>query len=211
MLRVNDRKRVAYHEAGHVVIAWYYQIRIGGVSIVKGRHTNGESRLFGQFRRLPHLQVHQLERELDLNMAGAATEEKLTGEKMSGTRWGGNDYVIAVKIAEQWAGQTGKTLDDAYLIDTSIDVDGITGCLFSSAFLDEFGGHVRELVTRPHTWGCIEVVAQELLKRTELSGKEVADLIVETWDAADGHNHELALEAQRSGDAGRPWGEWWPE
>ena len=82
------------------------------------------------FRRLPHLQVHQLERELDVNMAGAAAEEKLTGEKMSGTRWGGNDYFIAVKIAERWVEQTGKTLDDIYLIDTSIDVDGITGCLF---------------------------------------------------------------------------------
>ena len=96
MPRVNDRKRTAYHEAGHAVIAWYYNIHTLGVSIVKGRHTNGESHLFSQFRRLPDLQVHQLERELDLTMAGAATEERLTGEKMSGTRWGGNDYVVAV-------------------------------------------------------------------------------------------------------------------
>ena len=211
MPRINDRKRTAYHEAGHVVVAWHYNIPILGVSLVKSRHTNGESRIFGHFRRSQNLQVHQLERELDLNMAGAAAVEKLTDKKMTSTRWGGNDYVIAVKIAEQWAEQTGKTLDDIYLTDTSIDVDGITGCLFSSAFLDEFGGHVRELVTRPHIWGCIEVVAQELLKKTELSGEEVSDLIAETWGAADGYNHELALEAQRPNDAGRPWGEWWPE
>ena len=210
-MRVNEQKLTAYHEAGHSVIAWYYNIHTLGVSIVKGRHTLGESRLLSHFRGLPHLQVHQLERELDVNMAGAAAEEKLTGEKMSGTRWGGNDYLIAVKIAEQWVEQTEKTLDDIYLIDTSIDVDGITGCVFSSAFLDEFGGHVRELVTRAHIWGCIEVVAQDLLKKTELSGEEVSDLIAKTWKAADGHNHELALETQRSNDAGRPWGEWWPE
>ncbi len=208
MPRVNDRKLTAYHEAGHAVIAWYYNIHTLGVSIVKGRHTLGESALLTHFRILSHLQVHQLERELDVNMAGAAAEEKLTGEKRAVRGWGGNDYLIAVKIAEQWVEQTGKTLDDIYLIDTSIDVDGITGCLFSSAFLDEFGGHVRDLVTRPHIWGCIEVVAQELLKKTELSGEEVSALIAETWEAVDGHNHELALEAQRSGDAGRPWGEW---
>jgi hypothetical protein len=97
------------------------------------------------------------------------------------------------------------------VIDIDIDVDGITGCLFSSAFLDEFGGHVRELVTRPHIWKCIEVVAQELLKKTELSGEEVLDLIAETWEVADGGHHERAFEVQRSGNAGRPWGEWWPE
>ena len=186
MPRVNEQKLTAYHEAGHAVIAWDYNIHTLGVSIVKGRHTLGESRLLSHFGRLPHLQVHQLERELDVNLAGAAAEEKLTGEKMSGTRWGGNDYLIAVKIADQWVEQTGQTLDDIYLIDTSIDVYGITGCLFSSAFLDEFGGHVRKMLTRPYIWGCIEVVAQELLKKAELSGEEVSDLIAETWEAADG-------------------------
>ncbi len=208
MPRLNDRKRTAYHEAGHSIIAWHYNIPILGVSLVKGKHTNGESRIFGHFRRFPNVQVHELERELDVNMAGTAAEEKLTGKKMTATRWGGNDYVIAVKIAEQWAEQTGRTLDNVYLTDIGIDVDGITGCLFSSAFLDEFGGHVRDLVTRPHIWKCIEVAAQELLKKTALSGEEVSDLIAETWEAADGYHHELALEAQRSSDAGRPWGEW---
>jgi hypothetical protein len=104
-----------------------------------------------------------------------------------------------------------KTLDDVYLIDIGIDVDGVTGCLFSSAFLDECGGHVRELVTRPHIWSCIVVVAQGLLKKTELGGKEVSDLIAETWEAVAGDHHELVIEAQKSDNAGRPWGEWWPE
>ncbi len=79
-MRVNDRKRAAYHEAGHAVIAWYYNIHTLGVSILKGRHTLGESRLLSHYRILSHLQVHQLERELDMNMAGAAAEEKVAGE-----------------------------------------------------------------------------------------------------------------------------------
>jgi hypothetical protein len=45
------------------------------------------------------LQAHQLERELDIAMAGIAAEEKLIGKKIRG--WGGNDYKIAVKIAAQ--------------------------------------------------------------------------------------------------------------
>ena len=62
MAEINDRKRAAYHEAGHVVVAWYYHIHTLGVSIVKGRNTDGESRLLSHFGRLQHLQVHQLER-----------------------------------------------------------------------------------------------------------------------------------------------------
>ena len=114
-------------------------------------------------------------------------------------------------MAEQWAQLTEKALDDVYLIDMTIDVDGITGCLFSGAFLDEFGGHVRELMTRPHIWECVEAVAQELLKKTDLMGEEVSDIISKTWKEMDGDEQELLIEKQRSEANGRPWGEWWPE
>jgi hypothetical protein len=60
MPRINDRKRTAYHEAGHVVVAWHYNIPIWGVSLVKSRHTNGESRIFGHFRRFQNLQYGRI-------------------------------------------------------------------------------------------------------------------------------------------------------
>jgi hypothetical protein len=151
-------KRAAYHEAGHVVIAWYYSIGCVGVSIAK----ESAAQVLGLFGKVP-LQLHQLERELDIAMAGVAAEEKFIGKKIRG--WGGNDYINAVKIAAQWSEQTGKTFDDAFLVDT---VDQITGCLFSAVFLDEFAANVRQLMNRSHVWGCVEAVARKLIEQGTL-------------------------------------------
>jgi hypothetical protein len=151
-----ELKRVAYHEAGHVVIAWYYNIFCAGVSIAQEKDSIGGAKIQRLFGKVA-LQTHQLEKELDIAMAGAAAEEKLKGEKITG--WAGNDYTSAVKIAAQLSRQTENTFDDAYLIDIGIKVDQITGCLFSAAFLDEFAGHVRQLMNRPHIWGCVEALA----------------------------------------------------
>lgn len=201
-------KRAAYHEAGHVVIAWYYSISCVGVSIVKEKDSLGAAQIWGLFGKVP-LQAHQLERELDIAMAGAAAEEKLIGKKIRG--WGGNDYMNAVKIAAQWSEQTGKTFDNAYLVDTSIEVGQITGCLFSAVFLDEFAANVRQLMNRTHIWGCVEAVAHQLIKKTVLSRQEITDIISMTWEELDGDEQELIIDNQQSNSSQRPWGEWRPE
>ena len=122
-----ERRRAAYHEAGHAVIGWYYNGLPLSVSIVGEGDILGGCRFIGKVGKVPKLEIHQIERELDVIMAGAAAVEQLAGKKITGTGWGGNDYINAVKMAEL----TGNTLDDAYLTDMSIEVDGITGCLFS--------------------------------------------------------------------------------
>jgi hypothetical protein len=206
-----ERKKSAYHEAGHAVIAWYYNNPPLYVSIIQEGDILGGCRTRRKIGKVFKPEAHQFERELDITMAGAAAVEQLTGKKITGTGWGGDDYINGVKMAEQWAKITGNALDDVYLVDMSIDVDGITGCLFSGAFLDDFGGHVRELMTRPHIWECVVAVARELLKKTELTGEELSDLISKTWNEMDGDEQEGFIEDQRSDDDGRPWGEWWPE
>ena len=198
-----ELKNVAYHEAGHVVIAWYYSIHCVGVSIA--REQDSTAQILGLFGKVA-LQAYQLERELDIAMAGAVAEEKIIGKKLSG--WGGNDYINAVKIAAQWSEQTGKTFDDAYLADISIEVDQITGCLFSAVFLDEFAANVRQLMNRTHIWGCVEAVAHQLLKQSVLSSQEITDIIYMNWDELDGDEQELIIERQRSDSNQRPWGEW---
>ena len=200
-----ELKNVAYHEAGHVVIAWYYSIDCVGVSIAKEQDSFGAAQILGLFGKVP-LKTHQLERELDIAMAGAAAEEKIIGKKLKG--WGGNDYINAVKIAAQWSEQTGNPFDDAYLIDISKEVDQITGCLFSAVFLDEFAANVRHLMSRAHIWGCVEAVARELLNKTVISSEEVIDIISKTWEELDGDEQELTIERQRSDSNQRPWGDW---
>ena len=197
-------KKAAYHEAGHVVIAWYYNIRCVGVSVAK----ESAAQIWELFGKVP-LQTHQLERELDIAMAGAAAEEKLIGKKIRG--WGGNDYMNAVKIAAQWSEQTGNPFDDVYLIDISKEVDQITGCLFSAVFLDEFAGNVRQLMKRTHIWGCVEAVAHQLIKKTVLSSQEITDIISMSWEKLDGDEQELIVGKQQSDSNQRPWGEWGSE
>jgi hypothetical protein len=197
-------KRAAYHEAGHVVIAWYYSISCVGVSIAK----ESAAQIRGLFGKA-FLQAHQLERELDIAMAGVAAEEKLIGKKIRG--WGGNDYINAVKIAAQWSEQTIKTFDDVYLTDVDIETEQINGCLFSAVFLDEFAANVRQLMNRAHIWGCVEAVAHQLLKQTVLSSQEITDIISMTWQEFDGDGQELIIKKQQSDLNQRPWGEWRPE
>jgi hypothetical protein len=205
------RKKTAYHEAGHAVITWYYDRPIFGASIAPDGDITGVLKRTSPFGRLPKMPVHEIEKELDIIMAGAVAEEQLTGKKITALKWGGNDYIDAVKIAIQWSEKNGKVLDKDYLVDISIDVDGITGCLFSGAFLDEFAGNVRELMTRPHMWECVEGVAQALLNKIGLSGEEVINIISKTWEKMDGDNQEMLIEKQRSNYIERPWGEWGPE
>jgi hypothetical protein len=160
---------------------------------------------------VPHLPVHELEREMDISMAGAAAEEQLTGKRIISTGWGGTDYPEAVKIAIEWAKRTGTVLNDVYLIDQTIDVDGIRGSIFSGAFLDEFGDSVRYLISRPHMWQCVEAVANALLKHKELSGEEIIRIISKIWGETDGDSNEELSEAQKTNKAGKIWGEFCPD
>jgi len=134
MLNQKELITSAYHEAGHAVIAWYYKRRILGVFISQDKNKNGNCEIIRLFGKSPDIAVHELEREMDIIMAGVIAEEQLTGKKAAGMEWFGTDYPDAVEIAMDWALKTGKVLNDEYLIDHGIDVDGIKGCIFSGAF-----------------------------------------------------------------------------
>ncbi len=198
----------AYHEAGHAVIAWYYGRRILGAFISQDKNKNGSCEIIRLFGKFPDIEVHELEREMDIIMAGAVAEEQLTGKKLTFTEWSGTDYPEAVEIAMDWATKSGGTLNDEYLIDQSIDVDGIKGCIFSRAFLYEFGGNVRNLISRPHIWHCVEALANALLKHETLSGDEVTSIISKAWEMSHDDRKEELIETQDRDNEERPWGEW---
>jgi ATP-dependent Zn protease len=117
----------AYHEAGHAVIAWYYGRRILGAFVSRDKNNNSTCEIRRLIGKVPDIEIHELEREMDISMAGVIAEEQLTGKRAAGTDWSGTDYPDAVNIAKDWALKTGKALNDEYLIDQSIDLDGIKG------------------------------------------------------------------------------------
>ena len=198
----------AYHEAGHAVIAWYYGRRILGAAISQDKDNKGHCEIIRLLGRIPNIKIHELEREMDIIMAGAIAEEQLTGNKNFISEWGGTDYPDAVDVAVEWARMTGKKLNNDYLIDQSIEVDGIKGIFFQQKFFDEFGNNVRNLTSRPHIWTCVQAVATALLKHKELSGDEVSSIISKVWEGADGSRQEELIENQRQNEEERPWGEW---
>ena len=198
----------AYHEAGHAVIAWHYGRHILGAAISQDKDNKGNCEIIRLFGRSPNIKVHELEREMDIIMAGAIAEEQLTGSKNFLSERGGTDYPDAVDVAVEWARMIGKELNSDYLIDQSIEVDGIRGIFFQQNFFNEFGNNVRNLMSRPHIWTCVETVANALLKHKELSGDEVSDIISQTWEEVDGGRQEELIENQRQGEEERPWGEW---
>ena len=198
----------AYHEAGHAVIAWYYGRRILGTVISQDKNNSDNCKIIRLFGKSPTIEVHELEREMDISMAGVVATEQLAGKRVVGMEWAGTDYPDAVEIAKDWALKTGKVLKDEYLIDQSISVDGIKGCIFSGVFLDEFGGNVRLLMSRPHIWRCVEAVANALLKHKGLNGDQISDIISNAWEEADDGRQEELTENQSPNKDGRPWGEW---
>jgi len=198
----------AYHEAGHAVIAWYYGRRILGVFISRDKNKNSNCEIIRLFGKISDIEIHELEREMDISMAGIVATERLAGKKVAGMEWLGTDYPDAVNIAKDWALKTGKALNNECLIDHSIDVDGIKGCIFSGAFLDDFGGNVRNLMSRPRIWRCVKAVAYALLKNNELGGDEVSSIISKAWEDVGYGRQEELVETQSSDNEIRPWGEW---
>ena len=206
-----ELKTSAYHEASHIVIAWHYGRRIDDASISKGDQKKGKANIIRLFGNFPHIPIHEIEREMDIAMAGIAAEEHLAGRKNIKPEWGGTDYPDAVKIAIEWAKKTGKQLNNDYFMDQSIEVDGIKGIFSQQDFFDDFGGNVREMMSRPHIWKCVEAVAEALLKHRDLNGDEISSVISKTWEEADGENNEELIEEQKQHAKERPWGEWRPE
>ena len=206
-----ELKTSAYHEASHIVIAWHYGRRIDDASISKGDQKKGKANIIRLFGNFPHIPIHEIEREMDIAMAGIAAEEQLIGKKDLKAEWGGTDYPDAVEIAIEWSKKIGKPLNNNYVKDQNVEVDGIKGIFFQQEFFNEFGNNVRNLVSRQHIWKCVEAVANALLKHKELSREKIMGIISKAWKKYDGDRNEELIEKQKQHTKERPWGEWRPE
>lgn len=211
MLTPEELKTSAYHEGGHIVIEWHYGRSVEDASISKGDKKRGKANIIRLFGKFPKIPAHELEREMDIAMAGIAAEEQLIGKNGLKPDWGGTDYPDAVEIAIEWAKKTGKPLNNNYLIDQTTEVDGIKGIFFQQEFFNEFGNNVRNLMSRPHIWKCVEAVANALLKHKELSREKIMGIISKVWKKYDGDRNEELIEKQKQHTKERPWGEWRPE
>ena len=66
MLNQEELITSAYHEAGHAVIAWYYGRHILGAFVSQDKNKNGNCEIIRLFGKFPDIEVHELEREMDI-------------------------------------------------------------------------------------------------------------------------------------------------
>lgn len=152
------REAIAYHEAGHVVAAWWCKLPIRSASIVQDDESWGRV-LLGGFPKWFHPDIatdlrHRdlCERRAIVFLAGAAAEARYRGRK-------------------QWWQGAGRDLRNAASILDYI----VGGPDEADAYLNLVRVWATSLVS--NQWSAIEAVAHELLKRNQLPRKEVIAII----------------------------------
>jgi len=60
MATPEELKTSAYHEGGHIVIAWYYGRGVEDASISKGDKKRGKTNIIRLFGKFPKIPVHEL-------------------------------------------------------------------------------------------------------------------------------------------------------
>jgi len=144
--------RIAYHEAGHTVVARSLGIEVEGVSIVEDEDSHGRSLsplregfdYYGDEDADEHLEDHLL-----VCLAGAVAEEKLTGKRpeLEGNdRQGAGD--ILIRIAP---GTNGAKMEE------SID-------------------RARDILSE--NWSNVTTLAEALLEHGKLSAGQVRTLLI---------------------------------
>jgi ATP-dependent Zn protease len=146
------RRSIAYHEAGHAVVAHRLGVEVEHVTIVPDHTSRGHfvhadlfcARGLGSDRA-------NLERAIAIYLAGPLAQARLL-RRLDRRRGGRQDYDCASGLARYLAGAAGER-----------------------EFLRYQERRTHALVE--HYWNEIELVAQALIKRDQLSGPEVKDII----------------------------------
>jgi ATP-dependent Zn protease len=146
----------AYHEAGHAVVALALGRAVHGVSILPDRENAG----LCEFRK-PVFRPSEdwLEREILIALAGLAAEARFTGAYA----WDGaaRDVQYAHSLAVQRAGERRAERLERRLL-----------------------SKVEHLLARPEHWRAVELIAAELMRRGEISGRAVRHFFEQACEEA---------------------------
>jgi len=167
---VRDRRRLAYHEAGHAVVTWLLQrqdYRITSCSIVR------YGSALGHLTAVPTTQlfvksVEEISAGLAVLIGGRAAEELVFGMPMGSL---GGD-MKAIRSVLTWMAEHGMFRNYKLGLEPSEELQ---------KEMDEFLKRVREetieLLRRNRT--LLDALAEELMQREEIIGEEVERLLEE--------------------------------
>lgn len=169
---IRDSRVVAYHEAGHCVAAFRLRIPFNGRKALTILPTDEFNGLFVHKNILRGLDLEwdssdrsrlKMEKVVQACLAGIEAQRRFDptsircGEEF-GDWDGGDDYRQAVDLIDHFTGGPKET--DAYLELLRIRTESMIGADF--------------------VWRCVEALAQALLNRKSLSGKEAMAILQST-------------------------------
>jgi len=161
--RFTRKERIAYHEAGHAVMAHILHKRIKGVSILPdkdihtlGKFEQGKSAKIDFSETSPKTR-YELEKQVMIDFAGEVVEYLLIGKF---------DKLTNIGSSTDW-----HYAYDFILTQTDYDVDE------SEAYAHWLWLRTKGELKIDYQWNAIQVLAQELIKRNYISGRYAREII----------------------------------
>jgi cell division protease FtsH len=184
-----DKRAIAYHEAGHAVVARYLkpEDRILKASIIRAGDALGVvQRTQREERHATH--ARQMEVDIMISLGSRATEEVILGTKITGAS---HDLLSATQRAFAYCAQLG--MGSSLLVFPPTSTGGVPGPVarMADALLDTLMDETKRLIREKEY--AIHAVAQALLDRGELIGMELE----EVFEAADAANPDQAGPFER--------------
>lgn len=175
-MSLEEKRRIAYHEAGHAVAAvklWPKHLRVSKATIVR----HGSS--LGLVGSKPLEERHtttkdELLAQIQVSLASRAAEQLFLGIEMSGAH---HDLQNATRVADfiiRHLGMHGSLYQPAAL-GVAFPDEVANGKI--DRLLEEQFREVKDLLTKHHD--AVVAVAEALLEREELQGDEIEELIDE--------------------------------
>jgi len=172
-MTVSDRRALAYHEAGHAVVAHYVRAehRILKASIIRMGDALGVVQRSDKEERYTR-QAREIEADIMIALGSRAVEEEFLGTKLTGAD---SDMQTATYLAMSYVGQHG--MGPSLL---AVQPNALSGGFpepvlrVADRLLDELYDDTRRLVREKAE--AVHAVANALLDRQELIGEELDEI-----------------------------------
>lgn len=164
---VTELKRTAYHEAGHVVMAYILHKRFHFITIDPKKldeNTGGlvlladSNKLLNNINMGFYVSRTAIERQIKITLGGEVACGLFVGHE--NWKLSGDDAIVCFRIANSQCGDEEE----------------------SEAYLNWLLLSVRNELSLPHNWVCVCAVAKALMKQQTLSYRKTREIIKSAYD-----------------------------